>query len=45
MIGDIFKWKGVVVGFILFGIFIGGSIGVYICDNWDIEVRVGLKCI
>ena len=45
MIGDIFKRKGVVVGSILFGTLIGGSIGVYIRDNWDIEARVGLKCI
>lgn len=39
MIGDIFKRKGVVVGSILFGTLIGGSIGVYIRDNWDIEAR------
>ena len=43
MLGDIFKRKGVVVGSILFGTLIGGSIGVYIRDNWDIEARVGLK--
>lgn len=45
MFGDIFRRKGVVVGSILFGTLIGGSIGVYIRDNWDIEARVSLKCI
>ena len=45
MFGDIFRRKAVVVGSILFGTLIGGSIGVYIRDNWDIEARVGLKCI
>ena len=45
MLGDIFKRKGVVVGSILFGTLIGGSIGVYIRDNWDIQARVSLKCI
>lgn len=45
MLGDIFKRKGVVVGSILFGTLIGGSIGVYIRDNWDIEARVSLKYI
>ena len=39
---EILKRKSVVVSFILFGTLIGGSIGVYVRDNWDIEARVGL---
>lgn len=40
---ELLKRKSVVVSFILFGTLIGGSIGVYVRDNWDIKARVGLR--